>query len=89
MTDNFGGGVLAGEAIIEALNKKGGEVLILSYDDAQSCLLRVEGFKKKIGEWNAANPNAEINICRGIAWQSRAERQQTGGRRCSECPPKS
>ena len=62
MTDNFGGGVFAGQAIIEALDKKGGEVLILSYDDAQSCLLRVQGFKKKIGEWNAANPDATIKI---------------------------
>lgn len=62
MTDNFGGGVFAGQAIIEALDNKGGEVLVLSYDDAQSCLLRVEGFKKKIGEWNAANPDAEIKI---------------------------
>jgi ribose transport system substrate-binding protein len=62
MTDNFGGGVFAGQAIIEALENKGGEVLILSYDDAQSCLLRVEGFKKKISEWNTANPNAAIKI---------------------------
>ena len=62
MTDNFGGGVFAGQAIIEALGEKGGDVLVLSYDDAQSCLLRVEGFKKKVNEWNEANPSAKINI---------------------------
>ena len=62
MTDNLGGGVLAGQAIIEALDKKGGEVLVLTYDDAQSCLQRVTGFKKKIEEWNKANPDALVKI---------------------------
>ena len=62
MTDNFGGGKLAGQAIIEALDKKGGEVLVLSYDDAQSCIQRVNGFKEAIGEWNKANPDAQVKI---------------------------
>lgn len=62
MTDNFSGGLLAGEAIIKALDNKGGEILVLSYDDAHSCLLRVQGLKEKLTEWNAANPEAMIKI---------------------------
>jgi ribose transport system substrate-binding protein len=62
MTDNHGGGVMAGEAMIRALDGKGGKVLILSFDDAQSCLLRVVGFRERIDAYNAEHPNALINI---------------------------
>ncbi len=61
-TDNFGGGVLAGQAIIEALDKKGGEVLILSYDTAQSCIDRVKGCVQAIDAWNKENPTAMVNV---------------------------
>ena len=45
MTDNFGGGKLAAEAMIKGL-PNGGKVLILDFKKAQSCLLRVDGFKE-------------------------------------------
>lgn len=61
-TDNFGGGKQAGDAMLEALGGKGGKVLILSFDVAQSCLARVKGFREVIDAHNAANPNAQIEI---------------------------
>ena len=61
-TDNFGGGKQAGGAMLEALGGKGGKVLILSFDVAQSCLARVKGFREVIDAHNAANQNAQIEI---------------------------
>lgn len=51
-TDNFGGGRLAGEAMIEALGDKGGAVAILHLKQAESCRLRVAGFREVIEEHN-------------------------------------
>ena len=45
-TDNLEGGHQAALAMIEALDKDGGKVLILDYKSVESCLLRVEGFKE-------------------------------------------
>ena len=61
-TDNYGGGKLAGQAMIEALQGKGGKVMILDYKEAQSCRQRVKGFKEVIEEFNSKNPNAKIQI---------------------------
>ena len=47
-TDNYGGGKQAGEAMIEALGEAGGKVVILDFKQAESCLLRVKGFKEVI-----------------------------------------
>ena len=58
-TDNFQGGELAGKAMIDALGEKGGKVLILDFKKANSCVLRVAGFKKVI---NAHNKQAEGKI---------------------------
>lgn len=62
MTDNYGGGKLAGKAMIEALGDKGGKILILDFKKAQSCLLRVKGFKEVIAKHNEKNPAAKIQI---------------------------
>jgi len=62
MTDNYGGGKLAAEAIIEAMAGKNSKILILDYKKAQSCILRVKGFKEVIKAHNAKNPSAKINI---------------------------
>ena len=71
MTDNYGGGLLAGEAMIGALGPNGGgKVLILSFDSAQSCLLRVKGFKIKIEEYNQANSEAKIEIVAELPGQA-------------------
>ena len=51
-TDNFQGGELAGKAMINALGDAGGKVLILDFKKANSCVLRVGGFKKVIDAHN-------------------------------------
>ena len=51
-TDNFQGGELAGKAMVDALGDQGGKVLILDFKKANSCVLRVGGFKKVIDAHN-------------------------------------
>jgi ribose transport system substrate-binding protein len=51
-TDNFQGGELAGQAMITALGDAGGKVLVLDFKKANSCVLRVGGFKKVIDAHN-------------------------------------
>lgn len=53
-TDNYGGGKEAGLAMIEALGEAGGKVAILHFKQAESCLLRVKGFREVIDEHNKA-----------------------------------
>jgi len=60
-TDNYGGGREAGQAMIEALGEQGGKVAILHFKQAQSCRLRVRGFREVIDAHNAAN-NGPIEI---------------------------
>lgn len=67
MTDNKGGGKLAGKAMIKALGNKGGKILILDYKEAQSCILRVDGFKEVINEYNSSNPGSKIEIVAELA----------------------
>ena len=52
-TDNLGGGREAGKAVIEALGEAGGPVAILHYKQAESCRLRVQGFREVIDAHNA------------------------------------
>jgi ribose transport system substrate-binding protein len=61
-TDNLGGGREAGKGMIEALGEAGGKVVILDYKSAESCLLRVDGFKEVIAAHNVANPDSKIDI---------------------------
>jgi ribose transport system substrate-binding protein len=61
-TDNFQGGRLAGEAMIEALGESGGEVLILHFKQANSCVLRVEGFKEVVAEHNESTEAGRIEL---------------------------
>jgi len=56
-TDNFGGGKMAGEAMIEALGEKGGKVAILHAKKFESCRLRVKGFREVIEAHNAKGGN--------------------------------
>jgi ribose transport system substrate-binding protein len=51
-TDNFGGGKEAAQAMIEALGESGGKVAILHFKQAESCQLRVKGFREVIDEHN-------------------------------------
>ena len=72
-TDNYDGGKLAGKGMIEALDGKGGKVLILDFKEAQSCILRVKGFKEVIEEYNSKNPNAKIEIVAEMAGKASEE----------------
>lgn len=61
-TDNLGGGREAGRAMIEALGEAGGKVVIIDFKQAESCLLRVQGFKEVIEEYNANRTSGQIEI---------------------------
>ncbi len=52
-TDNYGGGKEAGKAAIELIGATGGKVAILHLKQAQSCILRVQGFREVIDAHNA------------------------------------
>jgi ribose transport system substrate-binding protein len=60
-TDNVGGGREAAKAVIEALGEAGGSVAILHMKQAESCILRVKGFREAIDAHNAQSP-AKVNI---------------------------
>jgi ribose transport system substrate-binding protein len=60
-TDNFSGGKEAGLAIIEALGDAGGKVAILHFKQAESCRLRVDGFREAIDAHNAS-ASAKVDI---------------------------
>ena len=61
-TDNFQGGELAGAAMVEILGEEGGEVLVLDFNQANSCVLRVDGFKKVLDAHNASTESGKITI---------------------------
>ncbi len=60
-TDNYGGGREAGRAMIEALGEAGGKIAVLHFKQAESCLLRVKGFREVIDAHNAGG-KAKIEI---------------------------
>jgi ribose transport system substrate-binding protein len=64
-TDNYGGGREAGMAMIEVLGKTGGKVAILHLKQAQSCILRVKGFREVIEAFNAKG-GAKIELAMEI-----------------------
>lgn len=60
-TDNFGGGKEAGQAMVEVLGDAGGKVAVLHFKQAESCQLRVKGFREVIDAHNASGkPKIEI-----------------------------
>ena len=61
-TDNYQGGRLAGQAMIEALGEYGGEVLVLHFKQANSCVERVRGFTDEINEYNTDRTDGKIEI---------------------------
>jgi ribose transport system substrate-binding protein len=60
-TDNYAGGQQAAQALLEALGDAGGKIAILHYPAAESCLLRVAGFKEVIEAHNR-NGGAAVRI---------------------------
>ncbi len=61
-TDNYQGGQLAGEAMIEALGESGGEILVLDFRSVESCQERVKGFKEVVDRFNASRPEGKLEI---------------------------
>ena len=61
-SDNLQGGRLAGEAMIEALGENGGKVLVVHFPQANSCQLRVQGFKEVIGNYNTGRESGQIEV---------------------------
>jgi ribose transport system substrate-binding protein len=61
-TDNYAGGKLAAEAMIEALGQSGGKVAIIDHRAVESCILRVKGFKEVIAEHNKQPGKSKIEI---------------------------
>tara|TARA_B100000809_G_scaffold260747_1_gene308266 strand:+ start:1085 stop:2056 length:972 start_codon:yes stop_codon:yes gene_type:complete len=61
-TDNYQGGSLAGQAMVEALGEQGGEVLVLDFKQANSCVLRVDGFMEVINQHNESHQEGKIAI---------------------------
>lgn len=61
-TDNLQGGLLAGDAMVKLLGESGGKVGILHFPQAESCQLRVQGFKKQVDAHNAKDGAAQIEI---------------------------
>lgn len=61
-TDNLQGGRLAGEAMVEVLGEDGGEVIVLDFSQAESCVLRVRGFKEIIDAANQERETGKIEI---------------------------
>ncbi len=51
-TDNYGGGKEAAKAMIEALGEAGGSIAVLHFKQAESCQLRVKGFREAIDAHN-------------------------------------
>jgi ribose transport system substrate-binding protein len=60
-TDNYGGGREAGSAMIEALGEAGGAIGVLHFKQAESCQLRVKGFREVIDAHNKSG-KAKIEI---------------------------
>ena len=61
-TDNYEGGRLAGGAMVEALGEVGGEVLVLHFKQANSCVERVRGFTDAINDYNSEHADGKIEI---------------------------
>ena len=61
-TDNYQGGKLAGQAMIEVLGDSGGEVLILHFKQANSCVERVRGFREVIDKHNEGRSSGKIEM---------------------------
>lgn len=52
-SDNYQGGLLAGESMMEATGDQGKIASIVSYPEVTSCILRVDGFKAYLKEHNS------------------------------------
>lgn len=76
-TDNLEGGRQAGKAMIEVLGESGGKVAILDFKKAESCLLRVKGFKEVIDAHNAERESGKIEIVAELPGEGHREEGYT------------
>ena len=58
-TDNYAGGRLAGEAVLEAIGNQG-KVAIIDHPEVESVILRTQGFHDVINEANAGSADVEV-----------------------------
>ncbi|HAW99117.1 MAG TPA: hypothetical protein DCX67_11330, partial [Opitutae bacterium] len=73
--DNYQGGQLAGQAMIEALAPKGGKVLVLDFKQASACVLRVKGFREVV---DAHNKKGEASALKIVAQADGGANQRPG-----------
>ncbi len=81
-TDNYQGGKMAAQAMIEALGDGGGKIAILDAKEIESCLLRVKGFKEVIEAHNAAGKGAQIQIVAELPSTGQKERGYKSAEDC-------
>ncbi len=79
-SDNYGGGKLAGQGMIEALGEAGGKVVILDFKQAESCQLRVKGFREIIDQHNKDRSVGKIEIVAEMP----GDGQKDQGFKCTE-----
>lgn len=61
-TDNYAGGRQAGDAVVELIGERGGQVGILDFKEVESCLLRVKGFQEVITAHNQKPGAGKITV---------------------------
>ena len=76
-TDNYEGGKQAGIATIEAMGEAGGKVAVLDFRQAESCILRVKGFKEVIDAHNKKNTKAQITIVAELPGDGKKDKSQS------------
>jgi ribose transport system substrate-binding protein len=79
-TDNLGGGRQAAQAMSEALGEAGGQVVILDFKQAESCLQRVKGFKEVVEARNRDHPAGKIEIVAELPGDGKKDQ----GYKCAE-----
>ena len=72
-TDNFQGGKLAGQAMIDALGEAGGKIAVLELKRVESCIDRVRGFEERINEHNKKATN-KIEIVQKLECEGAKEK---------------
>jgi ribose transport system substrate-binding protein len=65
-TDNYAGGKQAGDAIVELLGERGGNILVLDFQQVESCQLRIKGFDEVINAHNATHPTRKIDVVKRL-----------------------
>jgi ribose transport system substrate-binding protein len=81
-TDNYQGGKLAADAMIEVLDDAGGKIAILDHRPAESCLQRVKGFKEVIEAHNASGKGGRIEIVAELPSEGTTERGYKAAEDC-------